>query len=141
MIRSDSIKKLQIVLLVLIVAFVVAISGCTSETNNTTSNTTTNTSDSNTTSNSTSGDVSIAVSYDGVWAVDVSGPFGYRSISGEGDKTTNIGSVEVPVTASARKTEGDDKVLTVSIIKDGRTIASQSTSDPYGGATAVVTGF
>lgn len=121
-------KKLQIGLLVFVVCFVVAVSGCTS-------NTTTKTSGSNASAN----DVSIVVNYPGSWAVDVSGQFGYRSLSGTGDQTTNIGSVTGSVVAAARKTEGGNEVLTVSITKGGKTLASQSTSAPWGGATAVAT--
>jgi len=126
------VKKLQICLLVF-VCFIVAVSGCTSS-NNTSSS---NTSSSNA---SASNDVNIVVNYSGSWAVDVSGPFGYRSLSGTGDKTTSIGSVTGSVTAAARKTDGGNEVLTVSITKGGKTLASQSTSAPYGGATAVATG-
>ncbi len=136
-------RKYQIVLLVLVVVSVVAISGCTSTNNTTSSNTSSNNSISNTSSSnaSASGDVNIVVSYSGSWAVDVSGAFGYRSLAGTGDQTTNIGSVTAPVTAAARKTDGGNNVLTVSITKGGKTFASQSTNAPYGGATAVVTGF
>lgn len=127
-------KKFQIALLVFVVVFVVAVSGCTS-TNNTSSS---NQSSSNA---SASNDVNIVINYSGNWAVDVSGPFGYRSLSGTGDQTTNIGAVTQSVTAAARKTDGGTGTLTVSITKGGKTLASQSTSAPYGGATAVATGF
>ncbi|MCE5215088.1 MAG: hypothetical protein LLF83_10275 [Methanobacterium sp.] len=127
-------KKFQIGLLVFVICFVIAISGCTSN-NSTSSN---NTSSSNA---SASNEISIVVSYTGSWAVDVSGPFGYRSLSGTGDQTTNIGSATGSVTAAARKTDGGNGVLTVSITKGGKTLASQSTSYPYGGATAVATGI
>lgn len=135
-------KRLQIALLVFVIVLIVAVSGCTSNNNNSNSNTS-NTSISNTSSSnaSASGDVNIVVSYSGPWAADVSGPFGYRSLSGTGDQTTNIGSVTGSVTAAARKTDGGTGTLTVSIVKDGKTLASQSTSYPYGGATAVATGI
>lgn len=125
-------KKLQICLLVF-VCFIVAVSGCTSS-NNTSSS---NKSGSNA---SASDDVNIVVNYSGSWAVDLSGDFGYRSLSGTGDKTTSIGKVTGSVIAAARKTDGGNEVLTVSITKGGKTLASQSTSAPYGGATAVATG-
>lgn len=124
-------KKIQIGLIILVIGFV-AVAGCTSSNNSSNSNT----SNSN---NSTSNDVFIVVNYSGSWAVDVSGPFGYRSLSGTGDQSNNIGSVTGSVTAAARKTEGGNGVLTVSITKGGKTIASQSTSAPWGGATAVAT--
>jgi hypothetical protein len=81
------------------------------------------------------------VDYAGSWAVDVSGGFGYRSFSGSGSQTNNLGTVSGSVTAAARKTDNGNGVLTVSIIKGGKTLASQSTSYPYGGATAVATGI
>ncbi len=129
-------KQLQIGLLVFIICLV-AVSGCTS------SNTSSNSSSSNSSSSnaSASNDVNIVISYAGNWAVDVSGPFGYRSLAGTGDQTNNIGSVSGSVTAAARKTEGGNGVLTVSITKGGKTLASQSTSAPWGGATAVATGI
>jgi hypothetical protein len=133
------VKKLQIGLLVLVVCFVVAVSGCTSNNTNSSNNTqSSNTSSSNA---SASNDVNIVVNYSGSWAVDVSGPFGYRSFSSTGDQTNNIGSVTGSVTAAARKTDSGNGVLTVSINKAGKTLASQSTSAPYGGATAVATGI
>ncbi len=130
-------KKFQIAILIFVVVFVVVVSGCT------TTNTS-NTSSSNNTSNSNasaSNDVNIVVSYPGSWAVDVSGPFGYRPLQGTGNQTTNIGAVTESVTAAARKTDGSSDVLTVTITKGGKTLASQSTSAPYGGATAVAVGF
>jgi len=129
-------KILHIGLLVLVIGLV-AVSGCTSS-NNSNSNSNGNSSSSNA---SASSDVNIVVSYSGSWAVDVSGPFGYRSLSGTGDQTNSIGSVTGSVTAAARKTEGGNGLLTVSITKGGKTLASQSTSAPWGGATAVATGI
>ncbi len=132
-------KKLQIGLLVLVICFVVAVSGCTSSNNNSSNNSSSsNASSSNT---SASYDVNIVVNYSGSWAVDVSGPFGYRSLAGTGDQTNNIGNVTGTVTAAARKTEGGNGVLNVSITKGGKTLASQSTSAPWGGCTAVATGI
>lgn len=131
-------KIFQIGLLVLVICFV-AVSGCTSSNTNSSNNSSSsNTSISNA---SASNDVNVVVSYSGSWAVDVSGPFGYRSLAGTGDQTNNIGSVTGSVTAAARKTDGGNGVLTVSITKAGKTLASQSTSAPYGGATAVATGI
>lgn len=124
--------------LVVLVCFVVVVSGCTSS-NNQTSNQSSNTSSSNTTNASASNDVNIVVNYAGSWAVDVSGNFGYRSLGGSGDKTNSIGSVSGPVTAAARKTDGGTGVLIVSITKGGQTLATTSTSAPYGGATAFAT--
>lgn len=131
-------KILHIGLLVLVIGLV-AVSGCTSSNNS--SNSGSSSSNSSSSNVSASNDVSIVVNYSGSWAVDVSGPFGYRSLSGTGDQTNNIGSVTGSVTAAARKTEGGDGLLTVSITKGGKTLASQSTSAPWGGATAVATGI
>lgn len=132
-------KKLQIILLVFVVGLIVAVSGCTSY-NNTSGN---NTSSSNTSSSnaSASGDVNIVVNYSGSWACDVSGNFGYKSLGGTGDQTNSIGSATGTVTAAARKTDGGNGILTVSITKNGKTLASQTTNAPYGGATAVATGI
>jgi len=132
------VKKLQIGLIVLVICFVVALSGCISNNDNN-GNSTTNLSSSNTTNVSASDNVDIVVNYSGSWAVDVSGPFGYRSLAGTGNEKNSIGNVTGSVTASARKTEGGNEVLTVSITKGGKKLASQSTSAPWGGATAVFT--
>ena len=130
-------KKLYIGILVLIMCLVVAASGCTS--NNNQNNTSLSNNTTNTTNATGSNDVNIVIQYPGSWACDVSGTFGYRSLSGTGDKTTDIGSVTGALTAAARKTDNTNDVLIVSITKEGKTLASQSTSAPYGGATAVVT--
>ena len=132
-------KKLHIGLLVLVICFVVALSGCTSS--NTTSSNNSTSSNASGTNASASNDVNIVVNYAGSWAVDVSGPFGYRSFAGTGDQTNSIGSVSGSLTAAARKTEGGNGVLVVSITKGGKTLATQSTSAPWGGATAVATGI
>jgi hypothetical protein len=132
-------KKIQLGL-VFMICMVVAVAGCT--TNNMTNsssnssqgnNSSMNTSSSNT---SSSNDVNIVINYTGNWACDVSGTFGYRGLSGNGDQTTNMGTISGPVTASARKTEGGSGVLVVSITKGGKTLSTSSTSSPYGGATA-----
>lgn len=131
-------KKLHIGILVLIMCLVVAASGCTTN-NNQSSNSGSNNNTNNSGNSTNSSDVNIVIQYPGSWACDVSGTFGYRSLSGTGDKTTNIGAVTGSVTAAARKTDGTNDVLVVSIVKDGKTLASQSTPYPYGGASAVVT--
>jgi len=131
-------SKKMLLGLVVLVCFVVVVSGCTSSN---TSNSNSSSSNSSSSNASASSDVNIVVSYSGSWAVDVSGPFGYRSLSGTGDQTNNIGSVTGSVTAAARKTDGGNGLLTVSITKSGKTLASQSTSAPWGGATAVATGI
>jgi hypothetical protein len=137
-------SKKMLLGLVVLVCFVVVVSGCTT-TNNTTGTNTSNsnmTGTNNSSSNaSSSNDVNVVVKYPGSWAVDVSGTFGFRSLSGTGDQTTSIGNVTGVLTAAARKTEGGNGVLTVSITKGGKTLASQSTSAPFGGATAVATGI
>lgn len=125
-------RKIQIGLLVLVMCFVVAISGCTNN-----SNSGSNSSSGN---NTASSDVSIVIQYTGSWACDASGSFGYRSLSGTGDQTTNMGAITGAITAAARKTDNGSGTLIVSIKKGGNTLASQSTSAPYGGATAVATG-
>ena len=134
-------KKLQICLLVVVIIAIVALSGCTSSNNSSNNSSSNNSSSSNVSNASAAGDVTVVVSYSGPWAVDVSGPFGHSSFSGTGEQTNNIGSVTGSVTAAARKTDGSNGVLTVSIIKNGKTLASQSTNAPYGGATAVATGI
>lgn len=128
-------KKLQIGLLIFVICFVVAVSGCTSSNTNTSSS---NASSSNTSNTNASGsnDVNIVINYSGSWAVDVSGQFGYKALSGTGDQTTNIGSVTGAVTAAARKTEGGSGTLIVSITKGGKTLSTASTNAPWGGATA-----
>lgn len=130
-------KLSKTVLVVLVVlCFVVVVSGCTStNTQSSSSN-----SSSNNSSASASDEVNVVISYSGSWAVDVSGPFGYRSFSGSGDQTNNIGSVNGAVTAAARKTDGGTSTLQVLITKGGKTVSSASTNAPYGGASAVFTG-
>ena len=137
--RGVQMKKLQIALLVFVMVFIVAVSGCTSTTSNTSnSSSSQNTSSSNA---SASNDISIVINYSGSWACDVSGPFGYRSLSGTGNQTTNIGAVTESVTAAARKTDGGTETLTVTIKKGDQVLASQSTNAPYGGASATAVGF
>jgi len=131
------VKKFQICLLIFVICFVVAVSGCTSNNNNNTSSSNTASSNTSNTNTSASNDVNIVINYSGSWAVDVSGQFGYRALSGTGDQTTNIGSVTGYVTAAARKTEGGSGTLIVSITKGGKTISTASTNAPWGGATAV----
>ncbi|AXV39364.1 hypothetical protein [Methanobacterium sp. BAmetb5] len=132
-----NISKKMLGLLVL-VCMVVVISGCTTNTSNNTGNS--NASVNNSTNATASNDVSVVVSYPGSWAADVSGTFGYRSLSGTGDQTTNLGSVSGSVTISARKTEGGSGTLTTSIMKGGKNLGTASTSAPWGGAstTAII---
>lgn len=130
------VKKFQICLLIFVICFVVAVSGCTSNNNNNTSSSNTASSNTSNTNTSASNDVNIVINYSGSWAVDVSGQFGYRALSGTGDQTTNIGSVTGAVTAAARKTEGGSGTLIVSITKGGKTLSTASTNAPWGGATA-----
>lgn len=120
-------SKKTILGLVGLVCFVVIASGCTSSDNNSTSNA------------SSSNDVTVVINYSGNWAADVSGTLGYRALGSTGNQTTNLGSVSGPLTVSARKTEGGNGVLTVSIMKNGKTLSTASTSAPYGGATAYAT--
>ena len=131
-------RNVQIGLIIAVLCCIIAVSGCTSNNTTAKNNTSSNNSDSNLQASS---EVLIVVDYAGSWAVDVSGAFGYRSFSGTGSQTNNIGTVSGTVTAAARKTDNGNGLLTVSITKDGKTLASQSTSYPYGGATAVATGI
>jgi hypothetical protein len=126
--------------LVFLVCFVVVVSGCTTSTNTTTSNPSSSNTSSSNNSSATSNEVLVVVTYSGNWAADVSGSFGYRSLSGSGDQTNSLGSISGPVTASVRKTEGGNGVLTVTIKRGGQTLSSASTDAPYGAATAVYTG-
>ncbi len=127
----------MVVGLVVLVCLVVVVSGCTSTDNKSSSN---NSVSNNSTSNASGASgVNIVVSYPGSWAVDVSGSFGYRALSGTGDKTTDMGNISGSVVAAARKTEGGTGTLIVSITKDGKTLGTASTNAPYGGATAVTT--
>lgn len=134
-------KKFQIGLLIFVVVFIVAISGCTSSDNTSSSSNTSSSDNTSSTNASSPDDVYVVIDYPGSWTVDVSGLFGYRSLSGTGNQTTNIGNITTTVTASARKTDDSNDVLTVTIVKDGKTLASQSTPYPYGGASATATGF
>ena len=93
------------------------------------------------TNTTSSYEVNLVVQYPGSLAIDLSGTFGYGSLAGTGDQITSIGNVTGPLTAAACKTEDGNGVLTVSITKGGKTLASQSTNAPWGGATAVVTGI
>ncbi|MGV8144539.1 MAG: hypothetical protein ACP5OJ_08015 [Methanothermobacter sp.] len=127
-------NKLEVGILILIMCFMVALSGCTSDNNGSNDSGSSNSTSGN---NTNSSDVDIVIEYSGSWACDTSGDFGYKSLSGTGDQTNNIGSVQGTVVAAARKTDSGNGVLTVTIMKDGKVLASQSTSAPYGGATAV----
>lgn len=131
-------RDVQIGLIIAVLCCIIAVSGCTSSNTTTNNTSSSNNSDSNPQASS---EVLIVVDYAGGWAVDVSGAFGYRSFSGTGSQTNNIGTVSGTVTAAARKTDSGNGLLTVSITKGGKTLASQSTSYPYGGATAVATGI
>jgi hypothetical protein len=126
--------------LLALVCMVVVISGCTTTNNTSNNNGNSNISSNNSTNATASNDVSVVVSYPGSWAADVSGTFGYRSLSGTGDQTTSLGSVTGSVTISARKTEGGSGTLTTSIVKGGKTVGTASTSAPWGGAstTAII---
>ncbi len=113
-------KKINYVIFGTLIVLVVAASGCTQTTQN----------------NTTTGDVKAMVSYSGSWNGGASGLFGYRSISGTGNQTFDLGNINGPVTVTATKSDGSSNQLTVSIIKDGNTVASQSTSYPYAGTSA-----
>ncbi len=138
----------EILLGVILVCFIVAASGCISSDNTSNNNTSSdNTSSDNTSSDNTSSDdksssddVTIYVKYSGEWAADVSGEFGYRSLSGTGNEKNNLGSVSGPISVTARKTEGGNGILSVSIMKGKKTLSSASTSSPWGAATATFTG-
>lgn len=137
----------EILLGVILVCFVLVASGCISSDNTSNNNTSSdknssdNTSDDKASSNDKStSDVTIYVKYSGEWAADVSGEFGYRSLSGTGNQKNKLGSVSGPITVTARKTEGGTGTLTVSIMKGKETLSSASTSSPWGAATATFTG-
>ncbi len=133
-------RRLQIGILILLICFVVAVSGCIN-TNNSANTSSSNNSTISSGNGTNNGDVNVQIQYSGSWACDVSGTFGFRSLSGTGDQTTDIGQVTGALTAAARKTDNGNGMLTVTIIRNGKTLASQSTSAPYGGATAVATGL
>ncbi len=124
--------KLFEIFLIGLVCLIVALSGCAS--NNSTSS-----SDNSKLNASSSDEVNFVINYSGSWAADVSGPFGYRSFAGSGDQTNSLGSVTGTITVAARKTDSSTGTLIVTITKGGKIISSQSTSYPYGGATAVAT--
>lgn len=124
-------KKLEIGLLCLI-CLIVGLSGCISNSN-------TSSSDNSKLNVSSSDEVNFVINYSGSWAADVSGPFGYRSFAGTGDQTNSLGDVTGTITVAARKTDSGTGTLIVTITKGGKIISTQSTSYPYGGATAVAT--
>lgn len=138
----------EIILGIILVCFVLVASGCISSDSTSDNSSSDNTSSDDNTSNdnssnddkASSNDVTIDVKYSGPWAADVSGEFGYRSLSGTGNQKNSLGSVSGPVTVSARKTEGGSGTLTVSIMKGKETLSSASTSSPWGAATATFTG-
>jgi hypothetical protein len=133
----------EIILGIVLVCFVLVASGCISSdstSDNTSSDDNTSNDNSSSDDKASSNDVTIDVKYSGPWAADVSGEFGYRSLSGTGNQKNSLGSVSGPITVSARKTEGGSGTLTVSILKGKETLSSASTSSPWGAATATFTG-
>ena len=116
-------KKFEIGILVLIICFVVALAGCTS--NNSSSS---NTDDSNTSSSNTvnSDYVIVEVSYPGNWGGSASGTFGYRGLSGQGDRTINLGSLSGSLTVSTWTTDGSSGTMDLTIKRDGKVLGSQS---------------
>lgn len=126
-------KKFEIGILVLIICFVVALAGCTS--NNSSSS---NTDDSNTSSSNTgnSDDVIVEVSYPGNWGGSASGTFGYRGLSGQGDRTINLGSLSGSLTVSTWTTDGSSGTMDLTIKRDGKVLGSQSNT--YGSASLTV---
>lgn len=117
-------RKLQASLLILVVLGVVAISGCTSTDNS---------------SNSTSNNVTAVINYSGSWSGAISDNTGTRSISGDGNQTIQLGSDPGVISINAQKQDGGDGTLTVSIIKGGKTLATQSTNSAYGVASTTAT--
>ncbi len=126
-------KKFEMGILVLIICFVVALAGCTS--NNSSSS---NTDDSNTSSSNTgnSDDVIVEVSYPGNWGGSASGTFGYRGLSGQGDRTINLGSLSGSLTVSTWTTDGSSGTMDLTIKRDGKVLGSQSNT--YGSASLTV---
>lgn len=81
---------------------------------------------------STSSGTQLKIDYSGSWSGAYSDDSGTQSIEGTGPKTLNISSEEVYVSADAQKQAGNSKVMTLSIIKNGKVVANKSTSAAYG---------
>lgn len=121
-------KMLQIGLIVLICC-IVALSGCTTTDN-------TSSSDTSGSNASNSDDVIVTVNYNGNWGGSASGEFGYKELSGNGDRTINLGNISGSLTVSTWTTEGTGP-MSIKITRGGETLGEQSNS--YPSATVTIT--
>lgn len=126
-------KKFEIGLLVVIICCIVALAGCTSNNNSSSNTDNSNTSNTNT---DNSNDVIVDVSYPGNWGGSASGTFGYRDLSGQGNKTINLGSLSGSLTVSTWKTDASSGTMSLTIKRGGKVLGSQSNS--YGSASITV---
>lgn len=122
---------------------IIAISGMYSPDKTTTTNPTssvsttpsTSTSSSSSSSSSASG-IEIKVDYAGSWSGNYGDESGSQSVDGSGTKTFKISGSPSVVSAVFQKRDGGSGTLTVSILQNGNTVETKSTSAQYGVATA-----
>ncbi|MGC9516242.1 MAG: hypothetical protein ACP5C3_00930 [Methanomicrobiales archaeon] len=132
-------KNILYIGLVVLVCCIVALSGCTTTENTSSSDTSgsnassTNDSGANATS---SEDVLVTVNYNGNWGGSASGEFGYKGLSGNGDRTINLGNISGTLTVSTWTTEGSGP-MSLKVTRGGETLGEQSNS--YPSATVTIT--
>ncbi|AEG18817.1 hypothetical protein MSWAN_1806 [Methanobacterium paludis] len=90
--------------------------------------------DNSTTSNVATG-TQIQINYTGSWSGAYTDDSGSQSIDGTGSKTINVSSDDISTSADAQKSDGSSKQLTITIIQDGKTVATKSTTAQYGMVT------
>ena len=77
----------------------------------------------------------VQINYTGSWSGAYTDGSGTQSIDGTGPKTVNVSTDSIYTSVDAQKKDGSNKELTISIIKDGKTVATKNTTAEYGVVT------
>jgi hypothetical protein len=82
-------------------------------------------------------DCAIAVTYAGPWQGAYGDVHRATAWNGTGWRVVELSRAEPPISAKAKKMDGSNRELTVSIQRDGAVVASAKTASPYGAAAVV----
>lgn len=87
---------------------------------------------------STSGGTQLEINYSGSWNGSYSNGLGFKRINGTGPETIDVSNEEVNMAALIQKESYKSGNLTVCIVRNGKTVASESTRERNG--SVLVTG-